>query len=315
MRIIRDEDVLALPWDVVLEALRAAFRDPTRFLTADRVMLPAPGDGAYLTMPCADRDGWFGVKQVSVLPRNPEHGLPSVQAWYTLFDPQGRPSAAGPATLLTRLRTSAVSAVAADLLAPQGARTLLVVGTGSLAPWFARAHLAVRPFETVWVWGRRPERAEAVVEEVLRAFEGHATRPAVAVADDLEAAVRHADVISIATTARAPVVQGAWLRPGQHLDIVGAFTTEMREVDADAVKACDVVVDDRTAARHEAGDLHFAAREGWSWDDITADLHEIVRGAAHGDESRPPRAERRPTLFKSVGLALEDLVVARLLAD
>jgi alanine dehydrogenase len=314
MRTIRDEDVLVLPWHVVLAALRDAFGDPARFLSADRGMLPAPDDGALLTMPCADRDGWFGVKQVSVLPRNPERGLPSVQAWYTLFDPLGRTVAAGPATLLTRLRTAAVSALAADLLTAPGARTLLVVGTGSLAPWLARAHLAVRPYETVFIWGRRGERAEAVAEEVLAGFAGHATRPAVAVADDLEGAVRGADVVSIATTARAPVVQGAWLHPGQHLDIVGAFTTAMREVDADAVKACDVIVDDRGAARHEAGDLHFAAREGWSWDDVVADLHELVRAEANGLELRPARSERRPTLFKSVGLALEDLVVARLLA-
>jgi ornithine cyclodeaminase/alanine dehydrogenase-like protein (mu-crystallin family) len=307
MRLFTDEHVAELSWDDVLSALRAAFSDPGEFAMADRVMLPAPGEGAFLTMPCASADGWFGVKQASVLPRNPQRGLPSVQAWYTLLGPDGSPALAGPATLLTRLRTSAVSAVAADVLAPQAARNLLIVGTGSLAPWMARAHLQVRAFETVWVWGRRPERAEAVVTEVLQAFEGRAFRPAVAVADDLESAARQADVISLATTSSQPLLEGAWVSPGQHLDLVGAFLPSMREVDEAAVMACDVFVDQREAARHEAGDLHHAAAAGWSWSEIRGDLHELVRGAVG-------RQPGRPTLFKSVGLALEDLVVARLLA-
>ena len=308
MRIISDDDVLALTWDEVLGAIRDAFADPKRFVTADRVMLNAAGGGAYLTMPCADAEGWFGVKQVSVLPGNPARGLPSVQAWYTLFDPAGRPAMGGPATLLTRLRTAATSAIAAEALAPRTPRSLLVVGTGSLAPWMAQAHLQVRAYETVWVWGRRREQAERVVAEVLRTFEGHASRPAVEVTDDLEGTARAADVISVATTASVPIVRGAWLHAGQHVDLVGAFVRDMREVDAEAVKRSMVIVDDRAAAREEAGDLHYAAREGWSWSDVAADLHEVVRSGAR------ERPKDRPTLFKSVGLAFEDLVVARLLA-
>jgi ornithine cyclodeaminase/alanine dehydrogenase-like protein (mu-crystallin family) len=313
MRFITEDDVHELRWPDVLTAIRDAFAARGRYSMAERVMLEAPDDGAYLTMPCADDEGWFGVKQVSVLPRNPERGLPSVQAWYTLFDPDGQPAAAGSATLLTRLRTAAVSAVAADLLAPSAARALLVVGTGSLAPWLARAHLEVRPYETVWVWGRARDRAALVVDEVIAAFAGRAARPAVAVATDLAAVAHAADVISVATTSREALVRGEWLRPGQHLDLVGAFTTAMREADAAAVHACDVVVDDRTAARHEAGDLHAATREGWSWDAVVADLHEVVRdgGLRREPTDYPPH---RPTLFKSVGLAFEDLAVARLLA-
>jgi alanine dehydrogenase len=307
MRIITDDDVLALTWDEVLGAVRGAFADPRRFVTPERAMIGAPRGGTYLTMPCADAEGWFGVKQVSVVPDNPARGLPTVQAWYTLFDPSGRPALAGPAAVLTRLRTAAVSAVAADALAPRAPRTLLVVGTGSLAPWLARAHLQVRPFETVWVWGRRRDQAERVVTEILEAFEGQVSRPAVAVAEGLEDTVRSADVISVATTASSPVVLGAWLHAGQHLDLVGAFVRDMREVDAEAVTRSDVFVDDRAAAREEAGDLHYAAREGWSWDAVVADLAEAVRGAPR------PRAPSRPTLFKSVGLAFEDLAVARLL--
>ncbi len=306
MRTLTDDHVAELTWEAVLDALEGAFLDPGRFVTSERVMLPAPDDGAYLTMPCADDEGWFGVKQVSVLPRNPARGLPSVQAWYTLFDPHGRPALGAQAGLLTKLRTAAVSALAAERLAHPGARSLLMVGTGSLAPWMVRAHLQVRGYETVWIWGRDPTRAESVATEVLSAFTGATSRPAVAVAEDLEEAVRRADVVSVATTSREPLIRGAWLSPRHHLDLVGAFTHGMRECDTAAVQACDVIVDQRAAARHEAGDLAAAAAEGWSWDDVVADLHQVVRGAVR-------RREGRPTLFKSVGLAFEDLVVARLL--
>ena len=307
MRMLTDDHVADLTWEAVLDAIETAFFDPGRFHLSERVMLPAPDDGAYLTMPCADTEGWFGVKQVSVMPHNPGRGLPAVQAWYTLFAPDGRPLLGVQAGLLTRLRTAAVSALAAERLAAPNARSLLVVGTGSLAPWLVRAHLQVRPYETVWVWGRDPVRAERVAAEALAAFTGAISRPAVALADDLETAVRRADVISVATSAREPLVRGAWLSPRQHLDLVGAFTPEMRETDTAAVEACDVVVDQRAAARQEAGDLHFAAAEGWSWQSVVADLHEVVRGVVK-------RRDGRPTLFKSVGLAFEDLVVARLLA-
>lgn len=308
MRLLRDDDVARLAWDDVFDALRAAFRDPAHTRGAERVQLEAPGGGAWLTMPCASDDGWFGVKQVSVLPGNAAAGRPSVQAWYTLMSPDGAPALASEAGLLTKLRTSAVSALAADVLAPASARALLVVGTGALAPWMARAHLQVRPYESVRVWGRRPERAEATVKAILGELDGLPARPAVAVADDLEAAVRGADVVSVATTSRVALVEGAWLRPGQHVDLVGAFLPSMREVDAAAVRRAQVVVDERRAARAEAGDLVRAAAEGWSWDAVAGDLADALAG-------RVERATDRPTLFKSVGLALEDLAVARLLAD
>lgn len=308
MRILRDDDVAGLTWERVLDALRAAFLDPDRFASAERTQLPAPDGGAWLTMPCADRDGWFGVKQVSVLPANPERGRPSVQAWYTLMGPDGAPVMATSATLLTKLRTAAVSAIAADRLAQPAARSLLVVGGGSLAPWMARAHLQVRPYEAVWVWARRPERAEAVVSELLHDLAGATARPAIAVAHDLEEAVRGADVVSVATTSREPLVRGAWLRPGQHLDLVGAFTADMRETDGDAVRRSQVVVDDLAAARAEAGDLAHAAAEGWSWGEVAGTLADLVA-------ERFDRDPQRSSLFKSVGLAMEDLVLARLLAE
>jgi ornithine cyclodeaminase/alanine dehydrogenase-like protein (mu-crystallin family) len=302
MRILTEADVARLPQAAIQAAMRRAFTHPDLYQSAPRVHLPAPAGGAFLAMPCADADGYFAVKQVSVLPDAPAHGRESVQAWLTLMGPDGAPLLATPAGLLTKLRTSAVSAVAADALAPRDARTLTLIGTGALAPHLARAHALVRGITRILVWGRRPDRAAALAAAL--SAEG---LPGVAVAPDLEAAVRAGDVISVATTAREPLVRGAWLRGGQHVDLVGAFTHDMRESDAEAIRRSIVVVDDRAAAAAEAGDLAFATREGWAWSDVAGDLSDAVAGRVSVDPARP-------TLFKSVGLPLEDLVIARLLA-
>ena len=291
----------------VLEAaFEARAADPKAFKMPERVAISVP-QGTYLTMPCADKEGWFGVKQVSILPDNPTRGKPSVQAWYTLFDPTGTPALACDATLLTRLRTAAVSALAAKHLALESARTLLVAGTGSLAPWQAEAHLQVRPYKNVFVWGRDAEKARATALEIAeRASDLDVEVEAV---DGLEPAVRRADVVTAATTAKKPFLKGAWLRPGQHLDLVGAFIPEMAEADADAVLRADVFLDDLEAAKLEAGDLVQAHAQGWSFDAVHGDLSEVVTGQA------PRQGRERVTLFKSVGLALEDLVVAKLLEE
>lgn len=295
-----------LSWTEVLEVLSAAFEEPQRFVTPERSAMPAPGKGSYLSMPCSDADGWFGVKQVAVLPSNPSRGLPGVRAWYTLFDPDGAPTLACDATVLTRQRTAAVSALAAlRLVRPRAAR-LLVLGTGGLAPWMALAHLQVRAYDHVAVWGRDRGRAQATVEQVLEELPPHQARPSVAVADELEAAVREADVITAATSAREPLIRGDWLTPAQHLDLAGAFMAGMAEADADAVIGSQVYVDDIEASRAEAGDLLAAAEAGWSFDAVRGDLHDLVNGVAPIDTGR--------TLFKSVGLAFEDLAIARHLA-
>ena len=304
MRHLSDDDVRsALDWPAVLAALEAAFRDPDGFAMPERVAIDAPQGGTFLTMSCASGEGLFGVKQVSVLPANAARGLPSVQAHYTLFDRDGSPALSCAANQLTRMRTAAVSALVARYLVPVSARGLLIVGTGSLAPWMAEAHAQVRDYARIEVWGRDPVRAEAAVE-MIGARLGAST-PRVSAVSGLAAAVAAADVISVATTTIDPIVRGAWLRTGQHLDLVGAFLPTMAEADAAAVLACDVVVDERESARAEAGDLIRAQAQGWSFDAVVGDLSDVVAGWVERSD--------RPTLFKSVGLALEDLAVARLL--
>ena len=308
MKLWSDDEVRAhLTWSGVLTALEDAFQrraeDPKQFIMPERVALQVPG-GTYLTMPCADREGWFGVKQVSVLPDNPANGKSSVQAWYTLFDPTGTPALACDATLLTRWRTAAVSALAANHLVPAQAKRLLVVGTGSLAPWQGEAHAQVRNYETVAVWGRDADKAKRTADTL-----GSRLDTNIEIAPDLEAAVKETDVITVATTAQRAFIKGAWLRPGQHLDLVGAFVPEMAEADADAIKRADVFVDDLEAAKLEAGDLIQAQAQGWSFDLVYGDLGEVVTGTAGRG------GPNRITLFKSVGLALEDLAVAKLLTQ
>jgi alanine dehydrogenase len=303
MKILSDQDIREqLKWRDVLKTLEQAFQtrhqNPNAFSMPERIGITF-NNNAYLTMPCADTEGWFGVKQVSVIPDNPSRSKPSVQAWYTLFDTTGTPALACSATLLTKFRTSAVSAIAAKYLANENAKTLLVVGTGSLAPWMAEAHAQVRSYENILVWGRNKEKAEFTANAIRERLQTN-----ISVAEDLQSAISRADVITAATTSRTPIVKGEWLREGQHLDLVGAFIPEMLEVDAEAVKGSSVFVDDLHACKVEAGDLIQATQHGWSWENVKGDLAKVVSEKTE---------QSNVSLFKSVGLALEDLVVAKLL--
>ncbi len=294
----------ALSWPAVLDVLTAAFRVVETFAMPERLLIPAPQGGSFLTMPCADGEGWFGVKQVTVLPDNAKREKPTVQAWYTLFDAEGSPALACEASLLTRIRTAATSALAAKYLAPEPARALLVVGTGSLAPYLAEAHAQVRDYQRVMVWGRNPAKAKITAAAIQQRVAAE-----VEVVGDLKQAVSDAEVISLATTARAPIISGAYLKGGQHLDLVGAFTPEMAEADPTAIKLARVFVDQLTACQQEAGDLIQAAAQGWSFAEVKGELCDLVLARLRRSSNE------EITLFKSVGLALEDLVVARLLCS
>jgi alanine dehydrogenase len=303
MKILTDNDIREkLKWNDVLQVLGQAFQtryqNPNAFSMPERVGISF-GSNSYLTMPCADSEGWFGVKQVSVIPDNPQRNKPSVQAWYTLFDTTGTPALACSATLLTKFRTSAVSAIAAKHLSNENAKTLLVVGTGSLAPWMAEAHLQVRDYQNILVWGRDAAKAQATATEI-----SGRVKHSVNVVTDLESATKQADVITVATTSRTPLLKSAWLREGQHIDLVGAFVPEMIEVEAEVVKGSSIFVDDLHACKVEAGDLIQAEKHGWAWENVKGDLAKVVSEKIKRDGI---------TLFKSVGLALEDLVVAKLL--
>ena len=296
-----DEVHAALPWPRLADALAQAFAAgaevPVRHAHA------LGGGDTLLLMPVWTRRS-LGTKLVTVMPGNAARGVNTVQALYLLLDrTTGEPRALLDGEALTLRRTAAASALAARYLARDDARTLLVVGAGHLAPWMARAHAALRPgIERVLLWARDAAAREARAAELRR--DG---LPAQAV-DDLEAAVREADIVSCATTATTPLVRGAWLGPGTHLDLVGGFRPDMREVDDAAVARSRIVVDTLAGALAEAGDLLQPLQRGViDRAQVLGELADLVRGTL--------RARISPddvTLFKSVGTALEDLAAAEL---
>ncbi len=290
----------------LIEALRAAFVEGGSAPVRQHLTWPRPGeaDATLLLMPAWRTGDVAGVKLVTICPGNERRALPSVQGLYVLFDAiGGQPRGVLDATALTLRRTACASALAASYLARRDATHLMLLGAGALAPHLARAHARVRPIRKITIWNRTPARAEALAAE-LRAggLEASAT-------DDRAAAIAQADIVSAATMSATPLIEGAWLRPGCHLDLVGGFTPAMREADDAAVARATVFVDTRSGALAEAGDILQPIAHGvLSETAIAADLFELCRGEHPGR-----RSADEITLFKSVGSALEDLAAARLL--
>jgi ornithine cyclodeaminase/alanine dehydrogenase-like protein (mu-crystallin family) len=261
---------------------------------------------SLLLMPAwsASDGGAIGVKLVTVLPRNRARGRSTVNALYVLFDrDNGEPRAVIDGEALTLRRTASASLLAARYLARNDARNVLIVGTGRLARFMAHAHCTCRNVERLFIWGRNAQHAQSLASTLRE--EG---LPAEAAAN-LEHAVGDSHIVSCATTATAPVVHGAWLAAGTHLDLVGAFNRNMREVDDAAVARSRIYVDTYAGALAEAADIIEPLERGViACDHVRGELAELVSGAVPG---RSDASE--VTLFKSVGTAIEDLAAARLL--
>jgi ornithine cyclodeaminase/alanine dehydrogenase-like protein (mu-crystallin family) len=308
MRLVLATEIdAALDFPSLIDALAAAFRGGTIAPARHHHAIARKGaDATHLLMPAwtgpdAEGGAYLGVKIVNVFPDNGARNLPAVLGTYILHSGEtGAPLAAMDGTRLTHWRTAAASALAARFLARADARKLLIVGAGALAPFLARAHAAVRPIEEVTIWNHRAAGAEKLVASLG----GQSWR--VRVAENLEEAVRAADVISCATLSKAPLIEGAWLRPGQHVDLVGAFNLEMREADDEALRRARIFIDTESALS-EGGDVAVALRSGAiERADVIADLGALCRGGAGRT------AANEITLFKSVGAALEDLAAAML---
>lgn len=303
-----EETHKALDFPSLVEALREAFRGdievPVRHHhTMKRAEEP---DATLLLMPAWQGERYVGIKIVTVTPGNSSRSLPAILGVYLLNDGRtGAPLALIDGPMLTLRRTAAASALAADYLARPDSERLLMVGTGALSTHLIEAHAAVRPIRSVSVWGRNPEKARAVAASVdLPGVE-------VMAVDSLEAAVPEADVISCATLSTEPLVKGGWLQPGQHLDLVGAFTPKMRESDDEAVRRADVYVDTRAGCLKEGGDIVQPLADGvMTQGDVVADLLDMTAGR-HGGRS----SAEAITLFKSVGTAVEDFAAAQLVVE
>jgi ornithine cyclodeaminase len=299
LAIIDGPDVARLlPYLELVDALEAGHRRPPAVVRRT-VFGPDGTDQSFLGLPAWSPDRQLGVKLVTVFPGNT--GLPvprpSVQAVYVLFDgTNGAPLALIDGTELTYRKTAADSALGSRLLSRRDASTLLMVGAGGLAPHLVAAHRAVRPsIERVLLWNRTRARAEASAADL-----------GAEVVDDLATAVPQAEIVCTATMTAEPLIEGRWLRPGAHLDLVGAFLPDHREVDDEAVLRAQLYVDTREVTSVEDGDLAIPLAAGTiTLADIRADLYELCRGDLAVD-----RGPDTITLFENGGGGHLDLMTA-----
>jgi ornithine cyclodeaminase/alanine dehydrogenase-like protein (mu-crystallin family) len=290
-----------LPMTAAIDALEAAF-GADRLPEAPLRTHVETGTGSLLLMPAFGEPG-VGVKLVTLTGSNPDRGLPFIHAIYALFDAQTQaPVALLDGAALTAIRTAAVSGLATRHLARPDASRLAIFGAGVQARSHLEAMRAVRPLAHVVIVSRTSDRAAALADEARTAGLNARVGSAADVADR--------DLVCTCTTSETPVFDGTLLPSGAHVNAVGAYRPDMRELDTEAVRRARVVVETREAAMEEAGDLLIAIKEGAVDEDhVVADLSEVVRGAP------VRRSDEDVTLFKSVGVAFEDLVVARAAVD
>lgn len=307
MRIVTAEDIASvLSYDALVDALAAAFRSDVVVPVRHHHTISQPGaDATLLLMPAWTESGerYLGCKIVTVFPDNAKLSRPSLYGQYLLMSGEtGEPLAMIEGRALTAWRTAAASALASRYLSREDAAHLVIIGAGALAPHLVRAHAAVRPLRRVTAWNRTKSRA------ISMAFGLAVTGIETEVTDDLEEAVRAADIVSCATLSPTPLIKGAWLKKGAHVDLVGSFTPRMREADDQTVKRARVYVDTRAGATKEAGDIVVPLKKGIiARSDIKGDLFDLCRGKARGRTGAS-----QITLFKSVGSAIEDLAAAML---
>lgn len=262
-------------------------------------------DATLLLMPSwqeSGADGYLGVKLVTVFPGNAARSRPGLTSCYLLFNSRtGEQLATIDGNAITVRRTVSVSALAASYLARRDAEDLLVLGSGRVASLLPEAYQCVRDIRRVRVWDINPESAQRMVGQLQgRGIDA-------AVVEDLQAAVTDADIVTSATLATAPLIKGEWLRPGTHVDLIGAFTPAMREAD-DATLQRSRVYTDTIEALHEAGEFTQSIAAGtFAEGDIAGTLAQLCRGEIAGRES-----DDHITTFKAVGTALADLAAASL---
>lgn len=294
------------PWPLLIDALAVAFRNPCEMPRRQHYSIPVPGgiDGSLLLMPAWSIGGLIGVKIVQAYPGNSSIKKPAIHGIYMLASAlDGEVCALLDAPELTARRTAAASALASGFLSRPDSKNHLIMGTGRLAFNMAAAHATVRPIERVTIWGRSRQKATAVANRVRRELGLEA-----AVVDDLPDALAAADIVTTVTTSHEPIVWGKFITPGTHIDLVGGFTPQMREADDDAIRMGRVYVDTRDTAILEAGDLSIPLKSGIITERaICSDLFGLCAGQDAGRQN-----DSEVTLFKSVGLALEDLAAASL---
>lgn len=299
----------SLNFPLLISALNTAFTQditvPPR-LHFDMDNPNSSRETTLLMMPAWQAGDVAGIKLVTVAPENSSKNLPSIQGTYLLLDVDtGSMKAMIDAPSLTAKRTAAASALASKYLSRENSEKLLMVGTGTLAPQLIEAHASVRPIKQVYVWGRDIEKAKAVCQQVA-----HLDLLCIAI-EDIASHIGDVDIISCATLSKEPLIFGKWLKAGQHLDMVGAYRPDMREMDDDCLRKSTLFVDNFEGALRETGDIKIPLYNGTiSKSEIKADLFSLCR-----EEYLFERKADDISVFKSVGHALEDLTAARLVFE
>lgn len=292
-----------LTFPVLVDALEAAHRRP-KMEVNDTLM--GSEKELYFVRSAVDAGRFMASKMITSFPANLAGGrLPAVQATVALFDgANGAPLAVIDGTELTYWRTAADSALGARLLSQPDPKTMLVVGAGEMAKWLVRSHRAVRPsIERVTIWNRTPDRARALVDLL------NAENVAAEAVSDLDAATRAADLITTCTRSHAPLVKGANLKPGAHLDLVGGYTPETREADDEAARRSLIFTDRRESAFHGVGDILSPIASGAIKEsDVLGDHYDLVPGAVAGR-----RGPDDITFFKNAGGGHLDLMTAEVI--
>jgi ornithine cyclodeaminase/alanine dehydrogenase-like protein (mu-crystallin family) len=296
-RLLPMEDCVELMESVLADLARGSVWQPLRF-----VVRPPEEPSLMGLMPAhrSEPAASYGLKVVCIFPSNAARGLDLHQGGVLLFDGEtGALRALVDASAVTATRTAAVSAVATRVLARKDARRLAILGSGMQARSHLEAMAAVCEFDSAWVWSRTAEHA--------RAFAAGAQVPfTVEAVETAEEALRGADVVVTATSSPEPIVRREWLAPGAHVNAVGSSISTARELDAETVAAAALFADARESMVNEGGDYLFAVREaGIGPDHIRAELGEVLIGSREGR-----RSDDELTVFKSLGLAAEDLAAA-----
>ena len=307
MKFIDDQNVVdCLGYRTLIEALRSGFAHRSSHPVQMRRETGVEANSKVLLVKAAwDRDVTV-VKALTLNANNRQSTVPYIQGLIAIFDKaNGTPLGVVDAKEITCRRTAAASALAADYLAVPNAEVMTLIGTGMLAPHMALAHVETRPIRRINVFGRSLDKAEATAGTIRR------SAPAVQIraVRDLPEAVRDADIVTTATSSKSPVLHGAWISDGTHIDMVGAFTPDAREADDETIARARVFLDDRNTTLEEAGDIVLPIASGAiTAADIVGDLGELCSGQVAGRAT-----DSEVTVFKSVGTALEDLIAARLL--
>lgn len=310
IKILSQQDIkTSVDMPQAIAAVRMAFIQLSRgeARVPQRIQVPVETQqGTSLFMPAyLALSNVLGAKVVSVFPRNPARGLPTIHAVVIVLSAEtGRPEAVMDGTSLTALRTGAASGLATDLMARPDARTAALFGAGVQGRTQLEAVRSVRTLDRLWVYDKDPERASTLAEE----YRGASPSFSVFVAETPSQAVREADIICTATTSAAPVFEDADLKPGAHINGIGSYTPEAQEIPAETVVRAKIVVDSLDACLEEAGDLIIPLKQGrLTKESIHGEIGQVAGGEIPGRTSA-----EEITFFKSVGIAVQDVAVADL---